>query len=139
MTIEEIFARCLQDERKRRGWSQAELSRRVSALGHELKKDAMSKIEGGSRGVTLDDAVALAAALDVPLFVLLLGERDEEIELASELRVRAPFLASWLAGTMPLSVADVEHYREAGDLLTLTLSADREIGRLAALRDLNEQ
>jgi transcriptional regulator with XRE-family HTH domain len=139
MTISQTFTRRVREERERRGWSQAELSRRVAALGHKLDKDAMSKLEGGERRVTLDDGIALAAALDVPLHALLLGEPDEEMELTPELRVRTPFVASWLAGAMALDPADVELYEEAGKLMDEARSAEEAILRLAALRDLSER
>jgi transcriptional regulator with XRE-family HTH domain len=114
MTIKEIFYKRLRQERERRGWSQAELSRRVTALGCELKKDVMSKIESGDREVKLVEAVALAATLNVPLPVLLFENSSEELALADKLRVRMPLTAAWLVGTIPLRRDDdVKHYEAA--------------------------
>jgi transcriptional regulator with XRE-family HTH domain len=116
MTIDEMFIKRLVNERSRRDWSQAELSRRVTALGHKLDKDAMSKIEKGSRRVTLADAVALAAALDVPLDALLLDTSNPEgdpVRLAPDLTLRMPFAAAWFTGRMPLSRENLRLYQRA--------------------------
>jgi transcriptional regulator with XRE-family HTH domain len=117
MTIREMFAKRLREMREERGWSQAKLSRRVTELGYRLDKAAMSRIEGGQRTVTLEDAVALAAALGVPLPALFVGEETEEVEITSEIRVRTPFLNGWLAGKMPLDPADAKFYSGAVDEL----------------------
>lgn len=139
MSTSQVFRRRLKEARTRRGWKQSDLSQRVTELGHPLDRATIAKIEQDKRGVTLDDAVALAAALDVPPFALLLGERDEEMELTPKLRVRTPFVAGWLAGTFPLTEADAETYREAGNLFSKAISVEWTIARFMALRDLNEQ
>ena len=127
----------LREWRERRDWSQAELARRVTALGHQMGKDAMSKLEARQRDVKLDDAIALAAALGVPLAALLLGDEREEVELTPKLRVRTPFVNGWLAGRMPLDPADAEIYAEATD--ALNAFGGPGLVFLAARRDLNER
>jgi transcriptional regulator with XRE-family HTH domain len=114
MTISQIFARRIREEREQRGWSQAELSRRVTALGHPLDKDAMSKIERGERKVSLDDAVALAAALGVPLPALLFEPLSgEDVDIGTKTFMSTDYFVAWLAGMMPLRREDAEHYWQA--------------------------
>src|SRR5262245_26629799 len=60
-----VFRRKVRELRKRHGWSQADLGRRVG-----LRQSRMAAIEvGGS--VTIDQAQAFADALGVPIEVLL--------------------------------------------------------------------
>src|SRR4051812_15821296 len=95
----------VQDERKRHGWSQAQLARRMGAAGHPMHQSAISKIEpddpeqraGRRRGegratqrrsVTVGEALALANVLEVPLGELLLPksilERARAVRALSE-------------------------------------------------------
>jgi transcriptional regulator with XRE-family HTH domain len=113
MLISKIFMRRLREARERRGWSQAELAKRVTALGHSLDKTAVTRIEGDNRKVTLDDAAALAATLDVPLLALLLPEGTEEVSLTRKLSLGEPLAHAWMSGRAPLSRESMEFYREA--------------------------
>jgi hypothetical protein len=85
---ERHLAERLQVERKRRGWSQAELARQLEAIGYPLHQSVISKIEppdpdqrsGRRRGpdatarrkVTIGEAIAFSRVLDIPLGELLL-------------------------------------------------------------------
>lgn len=70
-------AQSLANFRKGRKMSYPELSRAVAEKGWKLPVLALRRIEEGKRKVTVDDAVYLALALDVPLTWLLLpDERD---------------------------------------------------------------
>lgn len=71
---DERFAARTKRERERRGWRQEDLAIRVAAEGLSLHATAFSKIEAGQRAVSLDDAVCIAAAFDVPLTYLLLSD-----------------------------------------------------------------
>ncbi|MFK0244589.1 helix-turn-helix domain-containing protein [Amycolatopsis azurea] len=67
----DLFARNLRRERERLGITQAELARRSSKiLGANLDPTAVTRIEQGTRAVRLDEAVALAQVLGVPLPLL---------------------------------------------------------------------
>lgn len=75
----DIFARRLRQEREHRGFSQAELARRVaSVLGTNVDPTAVTRIEQQARAVRLDEAVAMASALEVPLNLLLVEDPDAE-------------------------------------------------------------
>jgi len=60
------------------------LAERLTELGLPTRQSTVARIETGKRGVSLDDAVALSVALDVPLVRLIAGQAvdDEQIALA---------------------------------------------------------
>jgi transcriptional regulator with XRE-family HTH domain len=113
--------------------SQSGLATRLDELGIRLDRSAIARIERGARTVSIDEAIALAAALDVPLHALLLPHLqpvDEEFELTPALTVRVGFAAGWLAGQMPLDRMGVKDYSEGGDLLRLASAVERMLPRL---------
>lgn len=66
----EMFAQRLRKERRSRDWSAARLADEVTKLGGRISRGTIAKLESntrGSRGVTLDEALLLSTALDVPL------------------------------------------------------------------------
>lgn len=81
----DIFVRRLKAERERQRLSQPELSRRVAQfIDVVLDPSTITRIEQGSRAVRLDEAVAFAQALKVPLTWLLqhpeVDQRDGMLE-----------------------------------------------------------
>jgi len=85
----EIFRRRLLEFRRVRGWSQPDLVRRL-AREHDIDwhPTTLSKVEKGDRGITLDEAVAIASVFDVSLDQMLtLPRRDDElVPLREEIR-----------------------------------------------------
>jgi transcriptional regulator with XRE-family HTH domain len=67
-----IFARNVRRLREERGWSQAELGRRLGS-SHALRQARVAAIEA-TGSVTIDQADAFAGALGVPVEVLLYTE-----------------------------------------------------------------
>ena len=65
--VQTFFARRLRARREQLGWSQAELAKALSGSGLTLHGSAIAKIEAGDRAVRIDEAVAIASALDVDL------------------------------------------------------------------------
>jgi transcriptional regulator with XRE-family HTH domain len=57
-----------------RGWSVQTVADRISEQGGSLSRVAISKIENGDRGLSLDDARLLCDAVDVDLRVVLTDE-----------------------------------------------------------------
>ena len=77
----DLFARRLRQERERIGISQAELARRIAEiLDTNVDPSAVTRIEQQVRAIRLDEAVAAAKALDVPLQVLVSDEPEAETE-----------------------------------------------------------
>ncbi|MGX8277130.1 MULTISPECIES: helix-turn-helix domain-containing protein [unclassified Streptomyces] len=64
-------ARAIEILRTERGLSQRQLAARCTALGHLMSNTTVSRIERVQRRCDVDDLVALADALRVPLFVIL--------------------------------------------------------------------
>jgi transcriptional regulator with XRE-family HTH domain len=81
LTPSEAFGRRLKQVRDRNGVSTASLMRRLNDLGFKMRRAAIYEIEQGKRAVSLDEALALAAAIDVaPLFLMVPFEDDEPNE-----------------------------------------------------------
>jgi transcriptional regulator with XRE-family HTH domain len=98
--------------RKRRGWTQAQLAQRLKELGYpHLGRAGLSKIELGARSVTVDDLLALAAALDVaPVHLFVPYERDRRVDITSDVGVSAATTRRWVHGWEPLPGSDEKQY-----------------------------
>lgn len=82
----ETFARRARQERLHAGLSQSALADLVTeAIGRAVDHSAIAKIEKHQRRVSLDEALAITEALDVPLDFLL-RDRDAVDEEIGELR-----------------------------------------------------
>jgi transcriptional regulator with XRE-family HTH domain len=69
--IRNYFGGRLRIERERRGWSQAHVSELLEKRGVNLHSTAVAKVEAKQRDVRIDEAVAIADMLDMPLDALL--------------------------------------------------------------------
>ncbi len=99
----DLFARRLRQERERKGISQAEVARRMAAiLGSNVDPSMVTRIEQQTRAIRLDEAVAAARALDIPLTELLDDDPgvEREAQLARHLAdleaAQRQWAASWL-------------------------------------------
>ncbi|WP_371793127.1 helix-turn-helix transcriptional regulator [Streptomyces sp. NBC_01471] len=123
----DLFARRLREERERLGVSQAEVARRMAArLGSNVDATAVTRIEQQTRAVRLDEAVAAAEALGVPLITLVTDNyaRENEAEIQNQLAELALAEQEW------------ERLRQKIHRITQTihqLSAEREASRSHAL------
>ncbi len=85
-SLKAVFARRLRQERVAARVSQAELARRISErLGIVVDGSAITRIENQGRSFKLEEAVAAAQALGVPLAVLVSGKSPTEARV-DELR-----------------------------------------------------
>lgn len=108
MTPEERFAERLLPLRKRQGLSQARLADRLSALlGDKVSATAITKIEAGNRAVRLNEAVAAAHVLGVPLAELV-AEDEQGLRLI-ELRRERDWYASQMEEAMRMH-AEAQHH-----------------------------
>lgn len=100
----QVFARRLREVRKRRGWSQEQLARRVDEeLGVPIHRVTIAKIEsGGKRAqhVELQEVLALSLALGVsPLHMIVPFGADARLRVAPRKQAVGPVLARrWLQG-----------------------------------------
>jgi transcriptional regulator with XRE-family HTH domain len=103
----QVLAEALADIRGRQGLSAEALAQRVREHGGQLDRAAISKIENGMRGVSLDDALLLAVALGVsPLHLFLPRDDNEGVELAPDVQVTAVAARRWIRGLEPLPGQD---------------------------------
>jgi transcriptional regulator with XRE-family HTH domain len=111
-TPEEVFRRRLQEAREARGgMSQRDLAARLADIGYRLSQSAITRIERGERKVSLGEAIALAAALDVaPVHMFLPIEGDQPVRLAPALEVKPDQARAWATGRRPLDPANVRFY-----------------------------
>lgn len=114
-TVTEVVRRRLVALRKARGLTnQAALSERMDEVGHPMHETAIARIESGRRDVKLDEIVAFAAALNVPLPVLLLPlDSGGDVALTPTTVVKAWEAYEWLVAREPLGDAHgwAEHTR----------------------------
>jgi transcriptional regulator with XRE-family HTH domain len=117
MSASEVFGQRMREARERAGISQVQLSKRLATLGVEMSRKALIELERKPprRRVSLDEALAMAAALGVaPIHLMVPFEDDavlsEELaeegifDAATELKVgnltMAPRVArKWIRGT----------------------------------------
>lgn len=107
-TPSKVFARRLKRLRDRRGWTQDELAEMLAEVGwSQVDRVQISKIETGTRRVSLDEAVMIAWALSVPpaLLYLPLGEADD-VALAPEVVVHPDLARQWVIGQEPAVTSD---------------------------------
>lgn len=81
--------------RELRGLSYRELSRHLAEVGHRILPSGLVKIEDGSRRVDVDDLVALALVLRVPLPRLLLPGADTGAPVQLTTNTALDFTAAW--------------------------------------------
>ena len=107
----EAFGRRLKQVRQRRGWTQAQLSRRLSELDYPIDRVTLSKIErGGERAqnVKLQELLAIAYALGVPPVQMMFPYEDETRVRVIGKQPPAPAddVRGWIAGQWPLYADD---------------------------------
>lgn len=101
-SIDEVLAERVKTYRTEQKLRQEDLAGRTRALGHPVSRLAIVKIEsGGTRAsnVSLQDWLALAAALDVPppLLFLPLGD-DDTVEVLPGLEEHPQLVLDWFTG-----------------------------------------
>lgn len=98
----EVLARQVKKWRDRRKLSAQALADRIADLGGSLSRLAISKIENGARGVSVDEWLQLAHALAVPPPLLLFDlESGSDVAIAPA-AVLHPWLAwEWVVGNEP--------------------------------------
>lgn len=111
-----VLAENLASIRARVGMASAqELADKVKELGGRLDRAAIAKIESKTRNVSLDEALLLAAALDVaPVHLIFPLDDDRAVEIASRSQpVPARDAREWLRGREPLPGTNEKLFRSA--------------------------
>jgi transcriptional regulator with XRE-family HTH domain len=63
---ERLLCQKVAQFREERGWSQAELAKRLSAIGFEMHQTTVAKLEAGKRPLRVAEAFALAQVFGLP-------------------------------------------------------------------------
>lgn len=107
-----VFARRLREIRVARGMTQQALAERLSELGRpNLSRGVLAKIEGNVRGrartVSLEDAVAIAAALGMsPLNMVSPPSLLDPVEVLPGVERPGGAVRQWIRGYWPLLESD---------------------------------
>lgn len=118
-TPTQILARQMKEVRTRRGWTQQDLADRLQDLGLNVDQSTIARIEKGQiKRVTLDDALAIAAALGVqPVQLMVPMKADNRVALAPNLIVEPSLARRWIRGQRTLRPEDERTYfSEVSDL-----------------------
>lgn len=84
VSVSQHVAANVRQLRAKRRWSLAQLSERLHASGYPMSLKMLSKLETGERGISVDDAHALALVLDVtPEMLMMPSSMSEQKELAA--------------------------------------------------------
>lgn len=138
---EAAFRQQLRAARQARGLSQGKLARRAEAFGFMVEQPAIARMESGVRSIGLDEAAALALALDLSLVEMLapatptlpgiggsevgddsaraLRERETQIQLGT-LRVQVARAAERLAEVSGLLAQGVHDLLDSAALPAIT-------------------
>lgn len=119
----QVFATRLRETRKARAMSQTDLAQRMTDGGRPMSREALVRIENGTRGVSLDEALALAAALFAVPPHLLTPPGDEFVWLTDKMGVDGEGMRAWLR----YGDAFIAHSGELPDELV----ADRALATVA--------
>lgn len=72
------FAEAMRTERVTKGWSQRKLAEELEAAsGLKLDPSAMTRMENGQRELKLNEAVAIARVLKIPIATVLTGKQEQ--------------------------------------------------------------
>ena len=102
----EVFRARLREVRRLKRWTQQQLADELASLGVRVDASGITRMERGTRGVTLDDVIAIAAALGVSPLHMIVPLDDNGAQLTPGLTVTTVDARAWLRGQRPLQEAD---------------------------------
>src|SRR5215469_13203750 len=117
LTSTAVIGKQVAEFRERLGWSAARLASELQKAGIQWERPDVTKLERGFRkSVTVDQALALAAVLNVPLVHLLVppDDGDTPYRVTAEVTEPAFRVRCWIRGLFPLRrlmrVGDVRQF-----------------------------
>lgn len=130
-----VFGEQVRGVRLRRGLaSQQRLVDRLGELGYAVDRSTINRLENGSRGVSLDEAFAVAAALGVsPLSLMLPLEMGQPVAVAPGLTVTSAEARAWAKGDEPLPGQDPQFFEHERPVEWVDVLVQRRIQALDAL------
>jgi transcriptional regulator with XRE-family HTH domain len=110
----EVFALRLSEVRNRRGWTQQQLSDRLTELRHPIHRVTLAKLEQGemrSRNVPLEDVLAIALALGVaPLHLFVPFEPSRMLSVTPSAQLQPETARQWIRGRRFVDYSEHEGY-----------------------------
>lgn len=97
-----VFGQRLRETREARNLKQAEVAKMMTDAGRPLSRAALLRIENGTRGLSLDEAVALALVLRANPSHMLTPPGDSMLALTDREGVDGPALRNWLTTGNPI-------------------------------------
>ncbi len=103
LTAEAVFRSRLQEARKRAPLTGREFADLLAEKGYPLGQPTVTKIENGTRGVSLDDAIAISAVLGVsPMNMFTPLDDRTKVALTPTIVRSAAAVRAWVRGFGPL-------------------------------------
>ncbi len=119
----DVFASRLRETRLARGLSQTELANRMTEAGRPLSKAALLRIETGQRGLSLDEALALAQLLQIAPAHLLSPPDGARVMLTEKAGVDGAGMRNWLLFGDPLLLTPEGRRSKSRTRMALTVEA----------------
>lgn len=110
-SLEEWFGRRIAESRARLGLTQSDMPARLKAVGLEMQRPTVVRIERGQRqSIRLEEIYAFAKALGgvSPLSLLFPDDDDAEVELPDGSIQRVGDVRAWFTGSAPPPSADLQ-------------------------------
>ena len=108
----EVFGERLREVRRARGLSQTELAYSVDSRGVPMNKAALLRIESRERGLSLDEAIAITAALPAAPAHMLTPPNDAYLKLDDKIAIDGEGVREWLRGGFPWVAPVPDEVRE---------------------------
>jgi transcriptional regulator with XRE-family HTH domain len=140
----EVFAEQMRIQRARKGWTQKQLATKLAKLGFAVHQTTIGKWESGERRISLDEALAIAVALDVGPAHMVAGSYSDvtfshpNIALSPKTApVSARQMRMWIRGQQPVWGQDEKrYYTEVAPDEWLAMQRPGVLGLLRAVHDL---
>jgi transcriptional regulator with XRE-family HTH domain len=105
----EVFAQRLQETRKARGLTQKQLAEMLTEAGIPMSKTALLGIETGKRGLSLDEALGIAAVLNAVPAHMLTPHEGEMVKVNDHLAIGGLGFREFLRYGFPWSLDAVPY------------------------------
>lgn len=111
-TFEQVTARRVRYLRERLGWSQQDLADKLANFGMPIDRAQLARLEGGKRGISLDETMRLAFVLDVAPVHLITDPEEgaEPMQTTPGAEVEPWEARAWVRGQKPLIFQDPRSY-----------------------------
>jgi transcriptional regulator with XRE-family HTH domain len=111
--VSRVFGKQVQAARERLRLTQADLAKRLEELGLPTHQATVARLETGGRRVSVDDALALAAALGVsPLHLFAASYTQDPVPVTPTIERGSAQMRRWIAGEVQLPGLDEDSFFE---------------------------